>query len=47
MTKAKESRKSFGQSVREYRECRKLSIKELAHETGYPADLLEKVEKTR
>lgn len=47
MTKAKESRKSFGQSVREYRECRKLSIKELAHETGYPADLLEKVEKDK
>jgi transcriptional regulator with XRE-family HTH domain len=44
MTKAKETKKSFGQSIRAYREDRKLSIKELAHETGYPADLLEKVE---
>jgi len=47
MTKAKEIKKSFGQSIREYRESRKLSISELAHETGYPADLLEKVEKDR
>lgn len=47
MTKAKEIKKSFGQSMREYREDRKLSISELAHETGYPANLLEKVEKDR
>jgi quercetin dioxygenase-like cupin family protein len=44
MAKAKETKKSFGQSVKCYREDRCLSIKELAHETGYPADLLEKVE---
>ena len=41
----KETKKSFGQSIKAYREDRKLSIKELAHETGYPAGLLEKVEK--
>lgn len=45
MAKSKEQKKSFGQSIKAYRENRKLSIKELAHETGYPADLLEKVEK--
>ena len=45
MAKAKENKKSFGQSVKAYRENRKLSLKELAHETGYPADLLDKVEK--
>jgi quercetin dioxygenase-like cupin family protein/DNA-binding XRE family transcriptional regulator len=44
MAKIKETNKSFGQSVKCYREDRGLSIKELAHETGYPADLLEKVE---
>jgi mannose-6-phosphate isomerase-like protein (cupin superfamily) len=42
---SKEIKKSFGQSIKAYREDRKLSLKELAHETGYPADLLEKVEK--
>lgn len=47
MTKAKEVKKSFGESIREYRESRKLTVKELAHETGYPADLLEKVEKNK
>jgi mannose-6-phosphate isomerase-like protein (cupin superfamily) len=41
----KETKKSFGQSIKAYREDRKLSIKELAHETGYPAGILEKVEK--
>lgn len=45
MAKAKETKKSFGHSIKSYRESKKLSIKELAHETGYPADLLEKVEK--
>ena len=45
MAKTKEKKKSFGQSIRVYREARKLSIQDLAHETGYPADLLEKVEK--
>lgn len=45
MAKAKNTKRSFGQSIKTYREGRKLSIKELAHETGYPADLLEKVEK--
>ncbi len=44
MKKGKDEKKSFGRSVREYRERRKLSIEDLAHETGYPADLLEKVE---
>lgn len=44
MVKSKDKKKSFGQSIKSYRESRKLSIKELAHETGYPADLLEKVE---
>lgn len=45
MAKANDKKKSFGQSIKVYREDRKLSIKELAHETGYPADLLQKVEK--
>lgn len=45
MVKAKDKKKSFGQSVKAYREDRKLSIEELSHETGYPADLLKKVEK--
>lgn len=45
MTKSEDKKKSFGRSIRSYRESRKLNIKELAHETGYPADLLEKVEK--
>jgi quercetin dioxygenase-like cupin family protein len=45
MAKVKDTKKSFGRSIKAYREDRKLSIKELAHETGYPADLLEKVEK--
>ncbi|MGP8152798.1 MAG: cupin domain-containing protein [Smithella sp.] len=45
MAKTKDTKKSFGHSIKEYREDRNLSIKELAHETGYPADLLEKVEK--
>ena len=45
MVKGKQTKQSFGQSIRNYREGRKLSIRELAHETGYPADLLEKVEK--
>jgi mannose-6-phosphate isomerase-like protein (cupin superfamily) len=40
----RDKKKSFGQSVKAYREGKKLSIKELAHETGYPADLLQKVE---
>ena len=44
MAKAKEAKKSFGQGIRAYREERKMSIKDLAHETGYPADILEKVE---
>ncbi|MGA3281147.1 MAG: XRE family transcriptional regulator [Smithella sp.] len=45
MAKTKDTKKSFGHSIKAYREDRNLSIKELAHETGYPADLLEKVEK--
>jgi len=45
MAKSTDKKKSFGQSVQAYREDRKMSIKDLAHETGYPADLLEKVEK--
>jgi quercetin dioxygenase-like cupin family protein len=44
MVKTKDIKKSFGQNIRCYREDRKMSIIELAHETGYPADLLEKVE---
>lgn len=44
MANAKDKKRSFGQSIKAYREDRKLSIKELAHETGYPADFLEKVE---
>jgi mannose-6-phosphate isomerase-like protein (cupin superfamily) len=40
----KEIKNSFGLSIKTYRENRKLSIKDLAHETGYPAELLEKVE---
>jgi mannose-6-phosphate isomerase-like protein (cupin superfamily) len=45
MAKIKDAKKSFGRSIKTYRENRKLSIQELAHETGYPADLLEKIEK--
>lgn len=45
MAKVKDIKKSFGQGIRAYREERKMSIKDLAHETGYPANLLEKVEK--
>jgi mannose-6-phosphate isomerase-like protein (cupin superfamily) len=45
MEKAKDKKRSFGQSIKAYREDRKLSLKELAHETGYPAGFLEKVEK--
>ncbi|MCZ2142241.1 MAG: helix-turn-helix domain-containing protein, partial [Ignavibacteriales bacterium] len=47
MKKVKDVKKSFGQSIKEYRESRKLSLKELADETGYPADVLEKVEKDK
>ncbi len=45
MVKEKKTKQSFGQNIRNYRESKGLSIKELAHETGYPADLLEKIEK--
>jgi quercetin dioxygenase-like cupin family protein len=45
MAKVKDVKKSFGQRIKAYREDRKLSLKELAHETGYPADLLAEVEK--
>jgi len=45
MAQAKNKKTSFGQGIKAYREERKMSIKDLAHETGYPADLLEKVEK--
>ena len=45
MVKEKKTKQSFGQNIRNYRESKGLSIRELAHETGYPADLLEKVEK--
>ena len=44
MIMTKETKKSFGLSIKTYRENRKLSIKDLAHETGYPAELLGKVE---
>lgn len=44
MAKAKPIKKSFGQSIRDYREARNWSIADLAHETGYPADLLERIE---
>lgn len=43
MAKVKQH-KSFGQSIKAYREGRKLSIEDLAHETGYPTGLLEEVE---
>jgi mannose-6-phosphate isomerase-like protein (cupin superfamily) len=45
MAKLKDTGKSFGRSIREYRESRKMSVRDLAHETGYPAKVLEKVEK--
>lgn len=45
MTSEKDHKTSFGYRIKQYREGRNLSIKDLAHETGYPADLLEKVEK--
>ncbi|HQG65041.1 MAG: helix-turn-helix transcriptional regulator [Smithella sp.] len=45
MIKGKKTKQSFGQNIRNYRESKGLSVRELAHETGYPADLLEKVEK--
>lgn len=42
--KIKKQKMSFGQSIKAYREAKKLSIDDLAHESGYPAHLLEKVE---
>jgi len=45
MIPEKNHKTSFGYRIKQYREGRKLSTKDLAHETGYPADLLEKVEK--
>ncbi len=44
MAKVKEAKKFFGQDIRAYREERKKSFTDLAHETGYPADILEKAE---
>ncbi len=37
--------KSFGQKVRTFRKEKGLSIEDLSRETGYPADMLDKVEK--
>jgi mannose-6-phosphate isomerase-like protein (cupin superfamily) len=45
MAKVKEAKKSFGQGIKAYREERRMSLKDLAHETGYPAGILAKVEK--
>ena len=45
MAKVKDVKKSFGQGIKAYREERRMSLKDLAHETGYPADILEKVER--
>ena len=45
MAKVKDVQRSFGQGIKAYREERRMSLKDLAHDTGYPADFLEKVEK--
>lgn len=47
MKKEKEEKKTFGRRIQAYRQSRKLSIEDLAHETGYPAQFLEKVEQDR
>ncbi len=46
MTKRREKKTklSFGQGIKTYREEREMSLKDLAHETGYPEKLLEQVE---
>ncbi len=43
-TRGKKGKLSFGQGIKAYREERKMSLKELAHETGYPETLLAQVE---
>ncbi len=45
MAKKKEIRESFGQRIRSIREEKGLSLEDLSLETGYPLDILEKVEK--
>jgi mannose-6-phosphate isomerase-like protein (cupin superfamily) len=44
MTKKEKKWKSFGQRIRTIREEEGLSIEDLSHETGYPTDILEKIE---
>lgn len=42
--KGKKAKLSFGQGIKAYREKRNMSLKELAHETGYPEAVLAQVE---
>ncbi len=44
MPKKDKKWKTFGQRIRALREDQDLSLEELAHETGYPPDLLGKIE---
>jgi len=42
MPKIEKKWKSFGQRIRSLREDQDMSLEELAHETGYPLDILKK-----
>ncbi len=44
MPKIEKKWKSFGQRIRSLREEQDMSLEELAHETGYPLDILKKIE---
>ncbi|MBN2282657.1 MAG: cupin domain-containing protein [Deltaproteobacteria bacterium] len=44
MTKKTAKPASFGKKIRSLREERGLTVEDLSHETGYPADMLDKVE---
>jgi len=44
MPKKDKKWKSFGQRIQALRENQGLSLEELAHETGYPLDILEEIE---
>jgi len=47
MKKEKQEKESFGQRTRAYRERRKMSIEDMAQETGYPVSFLEGVEQDK
>ncbi|PKN68976.1 MAG: LexA family transcriptional repressor, partial [Deltaproteobacteria bacterium HGW-Deltaproteobacteria-12] len=44
MTEIKETKTSLGNKVKKAREKMGWSLKDLAHETGYPVDVLQSVE---